>query len=51
MVGEELAPDAALEKVLRICSGRWPIKPCTEGLANKCPSCGMVPAETGMDLS
>ena len=26
-------------------------KPYTEGLANKGPSCGVVPAETGMNLS
>ena len=51
LVGEELASDATLDKVLCICSGRRPIKPCTEGLANKGPSCGVVPAETGMNLS
>ena len=51
MVGKELASDATLDKVLWICSGRRPIKPCTEGLANKGPSCGVVPAETGMNLS
>ena len=51
MVGEELASDATLDKVLCICLGRRPIKSCTEGLANKGPSCGVVPAETGMNLS
>ena len=51
LVGEELASDAALDKVLRVCSGHRPIKPSTEGLANKGPSCGVVPAETGMNLS
>ena len=51
LVGEELASDAMLDKVLCVCSGRRPIKPCTEGLANKGPSCGMVPAETCMNLS
>ena len=51
LVGKELASNATLDKVLCICSGRWPIKPCTEGLANKGPSCGVVPAETGMNLS
>ena len=51
LVGKELASDATLDKVLCICSGHRPIKPCTEGLANKGPSCGVVPAETGMNLS
>ena len=51
MVGEELASDATLDKVLCICSGRQPIKPYTEGLANKGLSCGVVPAGTGMNLS
>ena len=51
LVGKELASDATLDKVMCICSGRRPIKPYTEGLANKGPSCGVVPAETGMNLS
>ena len=51
LVGEKLASDAMLDKVLYICSGRRPIKPCTEGLANKGPSCGVVPAKTGVNLS
>ena len=51
MIGEELASDATLDKVLCVCSGRRPIKPCTEGLANKGPSCGVVAAETGMNFS
>ena len=51
MVGEELASEAALDKVLCIRSGRRPIEPYTEGLANKGPSCGVVPTETGMNLS
>ena len=50
-VGEELASDATLDKVLCICSGRRPIKTCMEGLANKGPSCGVVPAESGMNFS
>ena len=50
LVGEELASDATLDKVLCICSGRRPIKTCTEGLANKGPSCSMVPAKTGMNF-
>ena len=51
MVGEELASDATLDKVLCVCSGRRPIKPCTEGLANKGPSCDMVTTESGMNFS
>ena len=51
LVGEELASDATLDKVLCICSGHRPVKTSTEGLANKGPSCSMVPAEIGMNLS
>ena len=51
LVGEELASDATLDKVLCIRLGRRPIKPCTESLANKGPSYGMVPAESGMNFS
>ena len=51
LVGEKLTSDAMLDKVLCICSFRRPIKPCTEGLANKGPSCGMVTAESGMNFS
>ena len=51
LVGKELASDATLDKVLCICSGHQPIKPCTEGLANKGPSCGVVTAESGMNFS
>ena len=50
LVGKELASDATLDKVICICSGRRPIKPCTEGLANKGPSCGVVTAESGVNL-
>ena len=50
LIGGELASNAMLDKALCIYSGRRPIKPCMEGLANKCPSCGVVPAETGMNL-
>ena len=51
LVGEKLASNTMLDKVLCVCSGRRPIEPCMEGLANKGPSCGVVPAETGMNLS
>ena len=50
LVGEELAPDAVFDKVLRVCSGRRPIKPYTEGLANKGPGCGVVSAWTNMNF-
>ena len=51
LVGENLASDATLDKVLCICSGRRPVETCTEGLAYKGPDCGVVPAESGMDFS
>ena len=50
LVGEELASDAMLDKVMCICSGRRLINPCTEGLANKGPSYGMVTAESGVNF-
>ena len=50
LVGEELASDAMLDKVLCICSGRRPIETCTEGLAYKGLSRGVVTAETNMDF-
>ena len=50
LVGEKLASDATLDKVLCICSGRRPIETCTEGLADKYPGCGVVPAETGVNF-
>ena len=50
LVGEELASDATLDEVLCVCSGHRPIKPYTEGLADKCPGCGVVSAETGMNF-
>ena len=50
LIGEELATNAMLDKVLRMCSGCRPVKTCTEGLAYKCPSCNVVPAESGMDF-
>ena len=50
LIGKELASDATLDKVLCIRSGRRPIESCTEGLANKGPSCGMVTAESGVNF-
>ena len=42
LVGEMLASDAMLDKVLCVCSCRRPIETCTEGLTYKGPSCGVV---------
>ena len=38
LVGEKLASDAMLDKVLCVFSGHRPIETCTEGLAYKGPS-------------
>ena len=51
LIGEELATDAMLDKVLCICPGCWPVKTCAEDLAYKCPSCDVVPAESDMNFS
>ena len=50
VVGEELASDAALDEIMCIFSRCRPIKYCPEGLANKCPGCGMVPTKTGVNF-
>ena len=50
LVGEELASDTALDEVLCVCTGRGPVKSCTEGLAHKCPGCGVVPTATGVNF-
>ena len=50
LVGEKLASDATLDKVLCVCSGHRPIKTCTEGLANKGPRCSMVTTESGVNF-
>ena len=51
LVCKELAIDAMLDQMLRICPGRRPIKSCTEGLSYKGPGYGVVPAESGMNFS
>ena len=51
LVCEKLTSDATLDKVLCICSGRWPIETCTEGLAYKGLSRDVVATETGMNFS
>ena len=50
LIGEELATNAMLDEVLCICSSYWLVKAYTEGLAYKCASCSVVPAELGMDF-
>ena len=50
LIGKELASDATLDKVLHVCSGRRPIKTCTEGLANEGSSCGVVSAEASVNF-
>ena len=50
MVGEKLASDSMLDKVLCLCSGRRPVETCTKGLAYKGPSCSVATAESGMNF-
>ena len=51
VVGKELTSHAALDEVLRVCSGRRPKETCTKSLTYKGPSCGVVTAEASMDFS
>ena len=51
LIGEELATDAVLDKVLCVCSGHRPVETCTEGLAYKGPSYGMMAAESSVNFS
>ena len=51
LIGEELAIDAMLDKVMCVCPGCRPVETCTEGLAYERPICGMVAAESGMNFS
>ena len=50
LVCKKLAIDATLDQIMCICSGRRPIETCTEGLAYKGPGCGVVAAESSMNL-
>ena len=50
LVGEGLATDAMLDEVLCVCSGCRPVETCTEGLAYKGPSCGVVAPESSMNF-
>ena len=49
-VGEKLASDAMLDKVLCVCSGCRSVETCTEGLAYKGPSCSVVAAESSINF-
>ena len=51
LVCKKLATDAMLDEVLCVCSGCRPVETCTEGLAYKGPSCGVVAAESSMNFS
>ena len=50
LIGENLASDIALDKVMCICSGRRPKETCTEGLTYKGPSCGVASMDFSQDL-
>ena len=50
LVGEELASDAALDKVLRVRSGCRPIKPSAKHFANEGPSCSVVSAGASVNF-
>ena len=50
MVGEKLASNAMLDEVLNVCSGCRLVETCMEGLAYKGPGCGVVTAESSMDI-
>ena len=47
---KKLATDTMLDKVPCVCSGRRPVETCTEGLAYKGPSYGVVAAESSMNF-
>ena len=50
LVCKKLATDATLNEVLCVCSGRRPVETCTEGLAYKGQSCGVVAVESSMNF-
>ena len=50
MICKKLATDAMLDEVLCVCSGCRPVETCTEGLAYKGPSCGVVAAKSSMNF-
>ena len=50
LICKKLAIGAALDQVLCICPGRWPIESCMEGLAYKSPGCSVMTAESGVNF-
>ena len=50
MVCKKLATDAMLDEVLCVCSGYRLVETCTEGLAYKGASCGVMAAESSMNF-
>ena len=50
MVCKKLATDASLDEILCVCSGRRPVKTCTEFLAYKGPSYGVVAGKSSMNF-
>ena len=50
LVCKKLATDAMLDEVLCVCSGCRPVETCTEGLAYKGSSCGVVAAKSSMNF-
>ena len=50
LICKKLATNAMLDKVLCVCSGCQPVETCTEGLAYKGPSCGVVATESGVNF-
>ena len=50
LISEKLATNATLNEVLCVCSGRRPVETCTEGLAYKGPSYGVVAAKSSMNF-
>ena len=50
LIGEKLASHTTLDKVMCICSGRWPEETGTEGLAYKSPSRDVVTVKFGVNF-
>ena len=50
LVCKKLATDATLNEVMCVCSGRRPVETCTEGLAYKGPSYGVVAGQSSMNF-
>ena len=50
LIGKKLATDAILDEVMCVRSGCRPVETCTEGLAYKGPSRGVVAAESSVNF-